>query len=60
LLCKDKMKKIDLMKNFRSVKWTTEHTLSKEQFHRMIQEKTERAERLRTQSQIQERKQIYT
>ncbi len=40
------MKKIDLMKNFRSVKWTTEHTLSKEQLHKLIQDKTERAERL--------------
>ena len=38
--------KIDLMKNFRSVKWTTEHTLSKEQLRKLIQDKTERAERL--------------
>ena len=39
------MTKIDLKKNFRSVKWTTEHTLSKEQLHKLIQDKTEREER---------------
>ena len=54
------MKKTDLMKNFRQVKWITEHTLTNHQLHRIIREKTERAERLRSQSQIQERKEIYT
>lgn len=42
------MQKIDLMKNFRSVKWTTEHTLTRDQLHQLIRDKTERAERLRS------------
>lgn len=39
------MKTRDLEKNFRQVKFVTEHTLSSEQLHKLIQDKLERAER---------------
>ena len=39
------MKKIDLMKNFRQVQFTTAHTMSSEQRHQLIRDKLERAER---------------
>ena len=37
------MKKTDIRKNFRTVRWTTEHTVTPEQFKLMIAEKYERA-----------------
>jgi hypothetical protein len=37
-----------------------EHTLTKEQLHELIRAKLERAERMRMQPRIEERKQIYT
>ena len=39
------MEKIDLMKNFRQVKFTTAHTMTAEQRHQLIRDKLERAER---------------
>jgi hypothetical protein len=39
------MKKIDLMKNFRQVQFTTAHTMSTEQRNALIRDKLERAER---------------
>jgi hypothetical protein len=39
------MKKIDLMKNFRQVKFTSDHTLTTEQRQQLIRDKLERAER---------------
>jgi hypothetical protein len=39
------MKKIDLMKNFRQVKFTSDHTLTKDQLNQLIRDKVERAER---------------
>jgi len=39
------MEKVDLMKNFRQVKFTSDHTLTSEQLHQLIREKLERAER---------------
>jgi hypothetical protein len=44
-VAKEIMKKIDLMKNFRQVKFTTDHTLSTEQLSQLIRDKLERAER---------------
>lgn len=38
-------KKIDLMKNFRQIKFITDHTMSETQKHQMIRDKLERAER---------------
>jgi hypothetical protein len=40
--------------------YVREHTLTKEQLHELIRAKLERAERMRMQPRIQERKQIYT
>ena len=40
--------------------YAREHTLNKEQLHELIRAKLERAERMRMQPRIQERKQIYT
>lgn len=37
--------KLDLMQNFRQVKFTSDHTLNAEQRKQLIQEKLERAER---------------
>ena len=37
------MKKVDISKRMREVKWTTEHTLSKEQVLEIIAKKTARA-----------------
>jgi hypothetical protein len=37
------MKKVDIKKRFREVKWITEHTLTNEQFKYLIAQKTERA-----------------
>lgn len=34
--------KVDILKRFREVKWTTEHTLSKDQLKQLIDQKTER------------------
>lgn len=36
-------KKIDIAKNMRSVKWTTEHTLTEMDYRKMILSKFERA-----------------
>lgn len=44
-VAKEIMKKIDLMKNFRQVKFTSDHTLTTEQRHQLIRDKLERAER---------------
>ena len=40
--------------------YTREYTLTKDQLHELIRAKLERAERMRMQPRIQERKQIYT
>lgn len=40
------MKPIDITKQFRKIKWTTEHTLTPDQFKQLIQNKLERAEQL--------------
>ena len=48
------MKKIDLMKRFREVKFTTEHTLSEHQRKMLIQDKLERAERFYRSKQVQQ------
>lgn len=47
------MKKIDLKKRMREVKFTTEHTLSEDQRHKLIQDKLERAERSYRSSKVQ-------
>lgn len=39
------MKPVNLKQRMREVKFTTEHTLSKEQLNKLIQAKMERAER---------------
>jgi hypothetical protein len=39
------MKQVNLKQRMREVKFTTEHTLTKEQLHKLIQDKMERAER---------------
>ena len=44
-VAKEIMKKIDIMKNFRQVQFTTAHTMSPEQRHQLIRDKLERAER---------------
>ena len=44
-VAKETMKKIDLLKNFRQVRFTTAHTMSPEQRHQLIRDKLERAER---------------
>ena len=36
-----------MQKNLRSIKWTTEHTLTPDQLHQLIREKLERAEQQR-------------
>ena len=48
------MKKIDLKKRMREVKFTTEHTLSEDQRHKLIQDKLERAERFKRSRQVQQ------
>ena len=40
-----KMKPIDITKQFRKIKWTTEHTLTSDQLKMLIQHKLERAEK---------------
>jgi hypothetical protein len=45
--------KIDLKKRMREVKFTTEHTLTKDQLDRLIREKIERAERQYRLNQVQ-------
>ena len=42
---KETMKKIDIMKNFRQVQFTTAYTLTKEQQQELFREKLERATR---------------
>jgi hypothetical protein len=37
------MEKVDISKKMRESKWTTEHTLSKEQLKELIDKKTSRA-----------------
>jgi hypothetical protein len=34
--------KVDVLKRYREVKWTTEHSLSKDQLKQLIDQKTER------------------
>ena len=51
------MKKLDLEKRMREVKYTTEHTLTPEQREKLIQEKLERAKamlktRMRAKNQL--------
>lgn len=45
MFCEIKMKPVNLKQRMREVKFTTEHTLSKEQLNKLIQAKLERAER---------------
>ena len=51
------MKPIDITKQFKQIKWTTEHTLTPDQVKQLIQNKLERAEQLYNQ-QIQERNKL--
>ena len=37
---------MDIKKQFRKIKWTTEHTLTPDQVKQLIQNKLERAEKL--------------
>jgi len=48
------MKQNDLKQRMREVQFTTEHTLSKEQLHKLIQDKIERAERHYRSAKVQE------
>lgn len=48
------MKQVNLKQRMREVQFTTEHTLSKEQLHKLIQAKMERAERFARDSKVQE------
>lgn len=48
------MRKINLKQRMREVKFTTEHTLSEDQFKQLIQDKIERAERLYRYRKVQE------
>jgi hypothetical protein len=48
------MKKVDFNQRFREVKFTTEHTLNKEQLKQLIQDKLERAERYYRAKQVQQ------
>jgi hypothetical protein len=48
------MKKIDLKKRMREVKFTTEHTLNEDQRNKLIQDKLERAERFYRSRQVQQ------
>lgn len=48
------MKPVNLKQRMREVRFTTEHTLSKEQLHKLIQAKIERAERHYRSRQVQE------
>jgi hypothetical protein len=36
--------KVDIKKRFREVQWTTEHSLTAEQFQKLIMQKVKRAE----------------
>jgi hypothetical protein len=47
------MTPIDIKKQFRKIKWTTEHTLTPDQVKKLIQKKLERAQQLH-QHQTQE------
>jgi hypothetical protein len=53
------MKKIDLKKRMREVKFTTEHTLSEDQLKRLIRDKMERAERFRLNPKVQEERTLH-
>ena len=48
------MKPVNLKQRMREVRFTTEHTLSKEQLNKLIQDKIERAERHYRARQVQE------
>jgi hypothetical protein len=48
------MKQIDLKQRVREVRFTTEHTLTQEQLHKLIREKLERAERQYRAKKVQE------
>ena len=49
------MKPIDIKKQFRKIKWTTEHTLTPDQLKKLIKDKFERAEQLHQQQQLQKK-----
>ena len=53
------MNKIDLQKRFREVKFTTEHTLTKDQRNKLIREKLERAERYLRSEQVQSERTLH-
>ena len=48
------MKQKDLTQRIREAKFTAEHTLSKDQLHKLIQDKMERAERYYRSAKVQE------
>ncbi len=52
------MQKFDLKKRMREVRFTTEHTLTKEQLHKLIQDKMERAERHYRSAKVQEERTV--
>ena len=54
MFIKVKMKQKDLTQRIREAKFTAEHTLSKDQLHKLIQDKMERAERYYRSAKVQE------
>ncbi len=49
------MKPTDITKQFRKIKWTTEHTLTPDQVKKLIKDKFERAKQLHQQQQLQKK-----
>jgi hypothetical protein len=50
---------VDLQKRMREVRFTTEHTLSREQFKQLIRDKVERAERQHRSVKVQEERTLH-
>jgi hypothetical protein len=50
---------VNLKQRMREVKFTTEHTLTKEQLQKLIQDKIERAERQYRAQQVQEERALH-
>lgn len=53
------MKTINLKQRMREVKFTTEHTLSRDQRNKLIQDKLERAERFYRFKKVQEERTLH-
>ena len=60
MFLRNKMTNRKEQRTTRELTYVHEHTLTKEQLHKLIREKLERAERMRMRPKIEERKQIYT